>query len=143
MVDKGIAPGAGVTWACGMATGATTGSCGWVMAGSPSEGLCTVGWSMVGCWMTAGCCSGGKGVVVMLSWSLGALPVDASPDAWNRLDHTVLRRFAAVVPLWYGTAAMAHGSRARGLTVDSVHGMPAWSELWVGPGPPRYTLRAN
>jgi peptide/nickel transport system substrate-binding protein len=53
---------------------------------------------------------------------------------WNRLDHAVLRHWSPVIPLWYGGIAMAHGSRIEGPADDSVHGMPAWSQIWVSPG---------
>jgi peptide/nickel transport system substrate-binding protein len=63
------------------------------------------------------------------------LPLDQVADAWNALDHRVLRRQQLVVPLWYGGVVMAHGSRVQGMRADSVHGMPTWSRLWVSPGP--------
>jgi peptide/nickel transport system substrate-binding protein len=61
------------------------------------------------------------------------LPLEQMGEAWNRLDHHVLRRWSPIVPLWYGGVAMAHGTRIEGMADDSVLGMPTWKSLWVSP----------
>jgi peptide/nickel transport system substrate-binding protein len=58
-------------------------------------------------------------------------PLDEQPPWWNRLDHTVLRRWQPIVPVWYVGVAMAHGSAIQGMADDTVLGMPTWTGLWV------------
>jgi peptide/nickel transport system substrate-binding protein len=64
---------------------------------------------------------------------IAGLPLAQSDEAWNRLDHTVLRRWSPIVPLWYAGVAMAHGSQIMGMADDTVDAMPTWQRLWVSP----------
>jgi peptide/nickel transport system substrate-binding protein len=62
------------------------------------------------------------------------LPLSQQGAAWNKLDHVVLQRSQPVVPIWYAGAAMAHGSRIKGMADDTVRGMPTWQRVWIGTG---------
>jgi peptide/nickel transport system substrate-binding protein len=59
------------------------------------------------------------------------LPLAMQPDAWNSIDHKIMRGYFPMVPAFYGGVAMTHGSRVRGMKDDETLGMPTWQRLWV------------
>lgn len=60
------------------------------------------------------------------------LPLGQQPDAWNKLDEQIMRRYFPLFPTSYGGVAMAHGSQIQGMNDNSALGMPTWTTMWVG-----------
>ena len=61
------------------------------------------------------------------------LPLERQAAAYNRLEHTILDRWAPEFAVSYGGVDMAHGSRVMGMADDASLGMPTWQQLWVAP----------
>lgn len=63
---------------------------------------------------------------------INELPVgDEQNAAWQELDEKIQNEYFPVSPIYYTGEIMGHGSKIRGMEVDSTKGMPTFTRMWV------------
>ncbi|MFD2082956.1 peptide/nickel transport system substrate-binding protein [Actinopolymorpha cephalotaxi] len=59
------------------------------------------------------------------------LPAQKALTAWGQLDKTIMEKYLPAVPLGEGGTTVLHGSRVGNVIIDSVGGMPDFSQVYV------------
>jgi peptide/nickel transport system substrate-binding protein len=62
---------------------------------------------------------------------ISSLPADEALGEWGRLDAMIMDEYLPVVPLGEGGTTVLHGSKVANVTIDSVGGMPDFTQIYV------------